>query len=159
MPVTTSTKQKGEVKGVAKKPAPEKFVTVDQFNELAAMMKDVVGIVGELKGKTASPSEVKEEKEISRARPDSSGGTPMPAEWEEKAAEIIGEALDHCEMLQPKGGGTLFTVIIKPEFSNAAPEYLERHGQDRRTKEIGSEGLSGVEFWCKLIRQNLKRPR
>ena len=60
-------------------------------------------------------------------------------------------------MLQPKGGGTLFTVVIKPEFSNAAPEYLERYKADRRTKEIGSEGLSGVETWCKLIRANLKR--
>ena len=30
---------------------------------------------------------------------------------------------------------------------------------DRRSKEIGNEGIEGVEQWCKLVAQNLKRPK
>ncbi len=84
---------------------------------------------------------------------------PINPEWEAKAQEILGGKLDHCEVLYPKQGGIMFTVVIKPQFSNAPAEYLKRHKHDRRTKEIGNEGIEGVENWCKLVRDNLKKGR
>lgn len=133
---------------------PKEFVTVDQFNDLAGLISKLNDKIDTLQTKTQTPQESKEDEQIRKAKHDA---TPMPESWEETAREIIGEAVDHCEMLQPRSGGTLFTIVIKPEFSNAPKDYLERMKLDRRTKEIGSEGIAGVELFCKLVRANLKR--
>ena len=127
------------------------YVTMEQFNKLTDIISNLATVVS---AKTATPAEIKENSEISKAKSDQA---PVPSSWEETARDIIGEALDHCELFQPRTGGTLFTVVIKNEFSNAPKEYLERMKADRRTKEIGNEGISGVETWCKLVRANLKR--
>lgn len=130
------------------------YVTQAQFTELTNVIKGLVDVVTEVKSKTASPIEAKEAAEIAKAKHDQA---PMNPVWEDMAKEIIGEAVDHCELYQPRSGGTIFTVVIKNEFSNAPKEYLERMKADRRSREIGNEGISGVETWCKLIRANLKR--
>lgn len=142
-----ATKPKAEAK--------QEFVSVVEFNKLTSVLETLVSTVTELKNRPVpTVAETKEEVEIKKAKPDHA---PIPESWEESAREILGEMLDHVELLQPRGGGTLFTVVIKPEFSNAPKEYLERHKLDRRTKEIGNEGISGVEAWCKLVRSNIKK--
>lgn len=139
------------------KPKPA-YVTADEFK---AMNETVIGTLKalsdsilELKNKTATPAEAKETKEVTKAGPNQ---YPMNPEWDEKAREIIGEAVDHCEVFMPKGGGTIFTIIIKPEFSNAPQSYMEMYKIDRRTREIGAEGIAGVETLAKLVKQNLKQ--
>ena len=87
---------------------------------------------------------------------------PINPAWEAKAREIIGEALDHCELYYPKTGGTLFTVVIKKESSKAPRDYLERYHVDRRTINIereGYRGYDGVVRWCNLVKQNLGNQR
>ena len=139
------------------RPAKEKeaqYVTVDQFNKLTEVLGKIVDTVNEIKNKPASVPEAKEAEEVRKAKWDQA---PINPAWEEKAIEIIGEAVDHCEIFYPKSGGTIFTVVIKTELSNAPQEYLDRAKSDRRSREIGPEGIAGVENWCKLIRANLKR--
>jgi hypothetical protein len=136
------------------KPA-AKYVTEEKFNQLTDVLKTLVDTVTELKNKpVANSPEAKELAEVKKAKQDEA---PINPSWEEDAREIIGEAVDHCEVFYPKGGGTIYTVVIKPEFSNAPKEYLERNKVDRRSREIGAEGFSGVQAWNKLVRQNLKR--
>lgn len=100
--------------------------------------------------------ETSAEREVRKASPKE---VPMNPEWEEMAQEIIGEAVDHCEISYLKNGGVLFTIVVKNEFSNAGADYLSRMGTDRRSREIGQEGLAGVEEWCKLVKSNLARPK
>ncbi len=147
---------KPEEKKEAKKVEKKEFVTMADFNKLTELIGSLVTTVNDLKDKPApTVIEIKENEEIKKAKHDNA---PINPAWEELAREIIGEAVDHCEILYPKGGGNIFTVVIKPEFSNAPKEYLERHHFDRRSKEIGSEGIAGVEAYCKLVRSNLRRP-
>lgn len=101
-------------------------------------------------------AELQKEKEVIKAGPNRYDTNP---DWEEMAREIVGEALDHTELEYAKGGGQKFTLVIKPEFSNAPTDYLERNKVDRRTREIGTEGEAGVRIWCELVRNNLKRPK
>ena len=98
--------------------------------------------------------EVKKDKEIDEA---SATYETVNPHWVAIAKKTIGSALDHCEVMFPKNGGTIFTVVIKPEYSNAPAEYIKTYGSDRRSREIGQEGIGGAELWCKLIAQNLKR--
>ena len=141
----------------AKVPA-EKYVTVDQFNELLEIVKGIAT----KPAVAATPEQVKKEKEIDAVNPDQVPVNPL---WEAKAREVIGkgkdgdEIIDHCEMVYPKQGGALFTIVIKNEHSNAPKEYLQMYKQDRRTREIGNEGIMGVTNWALLIKQNLARPR
>ena len=150
---------KTEVKKViAKKVPAEKFVTIDQFNELIELVKGIAA----KPAVAATPEAIKKEKEIDSVNPDQVPVNPL---WEAKAREIIGkgkdgdEIIERCEMIYPKSGGALFTVIIKNEHSNAPKEYLQMYKQDRRTREIGNEGITGVTNWSLLIKQNLGRPR
>jgi hypothetical protein len=135
------------------------YVSLEQFTQLMGVVTSMNDSINALKNKTVElpPTQaVKEAQAIEKAKQDQA---PINPAWEDMAREIIGEAMDHCEIFYPKSGGTIFTVVIKNEFSNAPKEYIERHKTDRRSREIGGEGISGVETWCKLIKQNLKRGR
>jgi hypothetical protein len=137
----------------------KQYVTVEQFSALTDVISKMNDSLSELKNKTVElpkTTATKEAQEIEKAKADQA---PINPAWEDMAREIVGEALDHCEIFYPKAGGTIFTVVIKPELSNAPKEYLERMKTDRRSKEIGAEGISGVENWCKLVKQNLKKGR
>jgi hypothetical protein len=136
--------------------SPTQFVTVDQFNDVVSILSKLSDKIDAIGTKTATPVEAAQVKAVDKAAHDQA---PMNPAWEDKAREIIGEAVDHCEVLYPVSGGTLFTVVIKPEFSNAPKEYLERMHADRRTKDVEKEGIGGVENWAKLIRQNLRRAK
>ena len=144
-----------EANVVAKKivKSPQQFVTVEQFSQMTEVLSALTAAVTDLK-KNPVAAPTKEAEEIRKATYDQA---PINPAWEEKAREIIGEALDHCEIFYPKSGGVIFTVVIKNELSNSPKDYLERMKVDRRSREIGAEGISGVEIWCKLVRANLKR--
>lgn len=153
-------------KATARKPAP-KYVTEERFSKLEQgvdtlielMQKDREAPTKEATVATgeAPKPETALDKEVRKASADSV--QRVPEDWDEKAKEIVGDALDHCEMTYGQNGGVRFIVVIKDEFSNAGKDYLSYYGQDRRTKDIAGEGLAGVENWCKLIRQNLNRPK
>ena len=149
--MTTATPKKE-----AKKTKPEtpEFVTVAQFNQLTDVIGKLVDKVDEISKKEIHGEPTKEQTEVAKAKYNEA---PMNPAWEEKAREIIGEPMDRCEVFYPKAGGQIFTVVIKSEFSNAPKEYMERMKEDRRSREIGNEGIAGVETWCKLIKANLKR--
>lgn len=145
---------------VAKKKKAPQYATVAQFNSLAESVGSLVeliksGALATAPAAAISATETPVEREVRKAAPDVN---PVNPAWEEKAREIVGDALDHCEVLYPKQGGVIFTLVIKQEFSNAPTEYLERHKVDRRSREIGNEGIEGVEQWCKLVKSNLNRP-
>ncbi len=140
----------------------EAFVTEEKFNELQESVGILVGLVKQqIADKEAEKSAVPPvpetpiEKEIKKAGPNHS--VPVNPEWEQVARDIIGDAVDHCEMQHLRSGGLIFHVIIKKEYSNASDDYFLRMHEDRRSREIGGEGIGGVEKWCKLIASNLKR--
>lgn len=88
-----------------------------------------------------------------------SNDAPINPNWVKRAKAILGDFMESCEVFYPTGGGTIFTVIVKAEKSNASKEYLERMKVDRRSKEVSAEGIAGVDKWCKIIKQNLARGR
>ncbi len=152
----------------AEAPVPGGFVTQEQFSGLEKGVSKMTDLLEKLltekkdlesvgpgpagAAKVESPAE----KAISKAGPNQ---IPMNPEWEELAGSIIGEAMERCEIAYLKNGGVIFTVIIKKSHSNAPKDYLEMYKTDRRSKEIGSEGLEGVEAWCKQIKSNLARSK
>ena len=135
----------------------EEFITKEEFSKKFDSLEGSVLKLVEMMSQS-KVEQVKEEtittKEISDAK---ANQTPVNPIWEEKAKEILGNLLDHCEIFYAKEGGTYFTVIIKKEYSNAPKDYLDRMKDDRRTKEVSREGLEGVSKWCTLIKQNLKK--
>ncbi len=159
MAATNKNKAAAAAKGAAK---PE-FVSKAEFDKLSNSVGDLVELIksGALSqpapaAAAATPEQAKEDKEAAKATANKYTVNP---EWEDLAREIIGEAVDHTEIQYIKGGGLMFTVVIKTEFSNSPADYLERYKSDRRSKEVGSEGEAGVRQWCELIRNNLKRPK
>jgi hypothetical protein len=149
-----------EKKKVEKK-EPE-YATQQQFKSLEDSLSKIVDVVStlstnvsKLAERPATPEEVKKEAEIAKAAPQEEIVNPN---WLSKAKEVLGEKLERCEVFYPKAGGTIFTLVISPKFSNAPHEYIERHKEDRRSKEIGNEGMEGVENWCKLVLANLNKP-
>ena len=141
-----------------KKTKAEPAVSRAEFSELAGNVSALVELMtkqAEAKADVVAQDPIRA-REIEKASPNKYSEN---TEWEELARDIIGEAVDHTEVQYVKGGGTLFTVVIKSDKSNATAEYLERHHTDRRSREIGSEGEAGVRVWCNLIRDNLKRPQ
>ncbi len=129
-----------------------KYITEAQLDDKLSGFLDKVA---ELVKKPDAP-ETPHETAVRKAGPAPMQSNP---EWEEKAREILGDALDHTEYVYLKTGGVLFALVIKNDKSNAPAAYLERTGQDRRSKEIGQEGTAGVEAWCLLVSANLKKAR
>lgn len=149
---------------MAPKAKPEtRFVTEEKFNELKSSVDTLVDLMTRQAEKVdaipLTPEALAQDKEVAKAGP-KPFITPVNPEWEAIARDVIGaEKVERCELEYARGGGTLFTVVIKKDFSNAPDDYLNRHKEDRRSKEIGQEGIGGVENWCKLIAQNLKRSK
>lgn len=127
-------------------PAPVNVVTIPQGIPATA--------TGTVASGSTSPAETPLDKEIREAGQQE---YEVNRKWDELARQIIGEALDHTELQYLKNGGVLFTIVVRNEFSNANQDYLDRHKVDRRSKEVGSEGIAGVEAWCKLVKSNLSR--
>lgn len=134
------------------------YVTQEQLNKVTdSLMNGMDAIMAKLNQTPVSSEQKAQDTKVSNAGADEQ--MQVPPNFRRKAEEILGELMDHCEIVMPAKGGTIFTVVIKPEFSNAPKDYLERYKQDRRSKEIGGEGEAGVEEWCKLVKANLSRKK
>ena len=127
--------------------------------EVSGGFEQIIGLIK--KQSTATPEEkvqaVKVEKKVDEAASDVADVNPR---YEAKAREVLGTRVKRTFVTYPKGGGTLFTIVIKKEFSNSPKEDLERMKEDRRTVNIEREefrGEDGVEKWAKLILTNLNR--
>ena len=145
-----------------KKKVVKEVVTAEQFKSLEGSVTTLAGLVTDMlkaqrETQAKDPAEVAKEKEVTKAGP-AVYIAPVNPEWEQMAYDIIGkEKVERCEMQHGRTGGLTFTVVIKKEYSNAPDAYLAIYKEDKRSKEIGAEGITGVENWCKLIAQNLKR--
>jgi len=150
-----------------KKEKVESFVTKEEFNTLSSKMDTILGAIQ--KTPEVKASETMVNKEIDQANQNFNPINPL---WEADAKEVLGDALDHCEVFYPKEGGTLYTVIIKTDIENLLkklPVRKELHysntdystlimaKSDRRTKDVAKEGFEGVKKWNRLIKQNLNR--
>lgn len=151
------TKKAAAQAAAKKKTAPAGFVTEAQLD--AKLDKFADGILGAIEKRLSNVPEkadvVAQATAVQKASPNK---FTVNDEWDEEAHKIIGDAVDHTEVVHERNGGIKFTVVIKRELSNAPQQYLDLVGTDRRTKEVGSEGIGGVIEWCKLIKQNLSRP-
>lgn len=149
-------------KAVAKpKTAPKAdgFVTKTELNEfadgiLSAIDKRLASLGGGV-APAASVAAVTEKEAVAKAGPNKFS---VNEEWEEDAQKVLGDKLDHTEVVHERNGGIKYTVVIKKKFSNAPQQYLDLVGTDRRTKEVGSGGFGAVQEWNKLVAQNLSHP-
>ena len=145
-----STPKKATV--AAKKPAPS-YVTTETFDKFAEGVLSALERIAQ--PVAAAPAAAPIPEAVAKAKPDA---YTVNDEWDEEARKIIGDAVDHTEVKHERNGGVKFTVVIKNEMSNAPEAYLSYVKTDRRTKEVGAEGIGGVIEWCKLIKQNLSHP-
>lgn len=141
-------------------------VSREEFDSLKKEVSDgfgsIVNILKEQKKQAVATPEEKakqivEEKKIDEASANIADVNPR---YDAKAREVLGERVQRTFVTYPKGGGSLFTIVIKPEFSNAPKDYIERMKEDQRTVNLEREeyrGEEGVEKWAKLILQNLNR--
>jgi len=141
----------------------ENFVSKEEFDTLKQdMNKSFQQIVDLIKDKPSgakvdATKRVESEKKIDEANSDMSD---FNQRYDSKAKEILGDKIERTFITYPKGGGTLFTIVIKREHSNSPKDYLERYKEDKRTVNLEREefrGESGVEAWAKLILANLNR--
>lgn len=137
----------------------DKAVSREEFDGLKSEMgKGFEQIIGLIKQK---PEEKKKaevaEKKVDEASADVGDMNPR---YHAKVVEILGDKVDRTFLTYPKGGGTLFTIVITKAASNSPKDYMERMKEDRRTVNIEREefrGEDGVEKWAKLVLQNLNR--
>lgn len=139
--------------------ADEKEVSREEFDGLKKEMGDgFKQIVDLIKQKPEEKTKAAvEEKKVDEAASDVGDMNPR---YHAKVVEVLGEKVERTFLTYPKGGGTLFTIVIKNEFSNSPKDYLERMKEDRRTVNLEREefrGEDGVEKWAKLVLQNLNR--
>ena len=139
--------------------AVQDFVSKEEFNTLKDdMNKSFATILDFMKQKPEEKAKATvQEKKVDEAASDISDVNPR---YDAKVKEVLGEKVERTFVTYPKGGGTLFTIVIKTEFSNSPKDYLERMKEDRRTVNIEREefrGEDGVEKWAKLVLQNLNR--
>lgn len=135
------------------------FVSKEKFDEFSNNVnKSFEQLIGLIKQKPEEKAKATvEEKKVDEASADVSDINPR---YDAKAKEILGERVSRTFVTYPKGGGTLFTIVIDEKFSNSPKDYLERMKEDRRTVNLEREefrGEDGVEKWAKLILQNLGR--
>lgn len=134
------------------------YVTQEQLEKVTTtLMNGMEAIMSKLNQVPVSTEQKVQDAKVANASADEK--MQVPPNFRRKAEEILGDVMERCEIAMPAKGGTIFTVVIKPEFSNAPKDYMERYKEDRRSKEIGNEGEAGVEEWCKLIKANLARKK
>lgn len=138
------------------------FVTKEVFDEKFSSLEGSILKLVDLMQHPLVPVEAAkiatESKNIQEASADTGEVNPR---YDAKVREILGERVARTFVKYPKGGGTLFTIVIKEEYSNAPKDYLERMKEDQRTVNIEREefrGEDGVEKWAKLVLANINRP-
>lgn len=137
------------------------FVSKEEFGNLQKdMTKSFAQIIEMIKARPEPEKIVQQKIDNKKLETASSDTTDFNPRYDAKAKEILGDKFERTYLTYPRGGGTLFTVVIKKEFSNAPKDYLERYKEDKRTVNIERDeyrGEDGVEKWCRLILQNLNR--
>lgn len=141
-------------KEIKEKKPKEQFVTMDMLNDFG---KNLLEAIKETKAVAPDVAAANNAAQVESAGP--TARNPVVPEWKEAAEELLGDAMEYCEVDYRKDGGVIFTVVIKAEKSNAPKEYLTRYHRDARSKEVSRTGLEGVTQWCKLIKQNLARKK
>jgi hypothetical protein len=143
-------------------------LTIKEVNEKVEKLSDNVSQLVELLSKKQE-EKTESSKQTETVQPESNKDIRKEgiADWAEvhpvhdnTARDILGNLVDRTYMKYPKGGGALFTVVIKREFSNAPKDYLERMKEDHRTANLETErfrGEEGAKRWCLLIKQNLSK--
>ncbi|MDE2233748.1 MAG: hypothetical protein KGJ90_06635 [Patescibacteria group bacterium] len=133
----------------------QEFVSKEEFTEAVGTILDRLEALAAKPAPVAASAVMSEaDKDIAAAGPNHLETNPT---WDGLAKEIVGDYVDHTEVSHDKQGGIYFTIVIKKEKSNAKADYIAMYKSDRRTKEVGTTGLNGVEEWCKQVRANLKR--
>jgi hypothetical protein len=137
----------------------EKGVSRAEFNGLKEEMnKNFEQIVDLIKQKPEDKAkQVAENKKLDEANSDIKENN---LRYDAKAREILGDKVEETFVTYPKGGGTMFTISIKKELSNAPKDYLEFYKVDHRTVNLEREefrGEEGVEKWAKLVLANINR--
>ncbi len=137
----------------------EKGVSRKEFDglkeEVNSGFKQIIDLIKQ-KPEEKAKAEVAEKK-VDEAAADVGDVNPR---YEARAREVLGSRLERTFVTYPKGGGTLFTIVITKEASNAPKDYMERMKEDRRTVNIEREefrGEDGVGKWATLVLQNLNR--
>lgn len=148
-------------KGTGIAPKEDVFVSKEEFDGLKDdMNKSFSQIIKMMEAKPEEKVQAKvEEKKVDEASADVSGQNPR---YEQKVKEILGNKVERTYITYPKGGGTLFTIVIKNEFSNAPKDYLAMYKEDKRTINLEREefrGEEGVEKYAKLVLANLNRTK
>jgi hypothetical protein len=141
-----------------------KTLTIKEVNEKVEKLSNNVSQLVELLSKKQEEANKEVSKSDNKKEDIRKEGI---ADWAEvhpvhdnTARDILGNLVDRTYMKYPKGGGALFTVVIKREFSNAPKDYLERMKEDHRTANLETErfrGEEGAKRWCLLIKQNLSK--
>lgn len=129
----------------------------DEMNKNFSQLIDLIQNKPDNGLTTGMKAKAEESKKVDEAAPDTASVNPR---YDAKAKEVLGDRLERTYVTYPKGGGTLFTIVIDRKFSNAPKDYLERMKEDRRTVNIEREefrGEDGVEKWAKIVLQNLNR--
>lgn len=147
--------------GTGVKPVTEELKSVSR-NEFDSLKEQVNNgfeqIIGLIKQKPEEKAKATvQDKKVDEASSDIGDMNPR---YHAKVVEILGDRVERTFLTYPKGGGTLFTIVITKEASNAPKDYIERMKEDRRTVNIEREefrGEDGVEKWAKLVLQNLNR--
>lgn len=137
------------------------FVSKEEFDGLKSdMTKSFAQIIELIKQKPEEKAKQEvQDKKVDEASTDVSGQNPR---YEAKVREILGDKVERTYLTYPKGGGTLFTIVIKNEYSNAPKDYLQMYKVDNRTVNLEREefrGEDGVERYAKLVLANLNRTR
>lgn len=137
----------------------EKSVSREEFDglkkEVSSGFETIIGLIKQKPEEKAKQAVV--DKKVDEASADVGDVNPR---YEAKVKEVLGDRMERTFVTYPKGGGTLFTIVISSTASNAPKDYLERMKEDRRTVNLEREefrGEEGVEKWAKLVLQNLNR--
>ena len=148
-------------------PYERKYVSKEDFAELADSVKGLVDIV---KGLKNVPSEsAKESRAFGIAPPKVEGikgyeeegistdvENPLPATWKNSVSNILGADFG-IHVIYPSNGGCLVRIEVPREKSNAGSTHLDFYKHDYRTKSFsGMPSADSVAEWCKRIKQNLE---
>lgn len=155
--------QKAKMKAGKEAKKANNFVSKEEFDGLKGEMNKSFSQIIDLiqqKPKVVEVESIKKAEEVKKISEASSDITDFNPRYDAKAKEVLGDRIERTYVTYPKGGGTMFTIVITKEASNSPKDYLDLYKEDRRTMNLEREefrGEDGVEKWAKLILQNLNK--
>lgn len=142
-----------EEETIVKKPGPKKGVSKEDFEELKSAVTEIMEMI------KSQPKIQADSEGVKVVAPQTDDAGPqmesmVPQLWRSLADEILGKDF-RLELYLPENGGQIVKVFVPREKSNAGKDHWDRYGVDRRSKELGNTGVSGVKTWLLKIRKNL----